>query len=190
VTLLTFIIRLMTIKSKYFFFNNFYNDLMKLISDILSKYHKVSKDMYQPKKRMSAPGLKCEKINIWPDNCMLFWKEHANQKKCLECDQSRFIEVVMQDMENVMIEVAKKQLHYFPITPLLKRGFISKRIAGHLRWHKEGIRENNRVMGHPSNGEAWKVLDKFDADFGSDARNVRFGLPTYDFDPFNTDSAP
>jgi hypothetical protein len=64
---------------------------------------------------------------------MLFWKEHANQKKCLECDQSRFIEVVMQDMENVMIEVAKKQLHYFPITPLLKRGFISKRIAGHLR---------------------------------------------------------
>jgi hypothetical protein len=35
VTLLTFINRLMAIKSKYFFSNNCYNDLMKLINDIL-----------------------------------------------------------------------------------------------------------------------------------------------------------
>jgi hypothetical protein len=46
VTLLAFITRMMAIKSKYFFSNNFYNDLMKLISDILSKPHKVPKDMY------------------------------------------------------------------------------------------------------------------------------------------------
>jgi hypothetical protein len=37
----------MAIKSKYFFSNNCYNDLMKLISDILLKPHKVSKYMYQ-----------------------------------------------------------------------------------------------------------------------------------------------
>jgi hypothetical protein len=42
---------------------------------------------------------------------------------------------------------------------------------------------------HPSDGEAWKVLDRFDADFVSDARNVHFGLMTYDFDPFSTNSA-
>jgi hypothetical protein len=35
-----------------------------------------------------------------------------------------------------------------------------------------------------------KVLDRFDTDFASDARNVRFGLATDDFDPFNTNSAP
>jgi hypothetical protein len=39
---------------------------------------------------------------------------------------------------------------------------------------------------HPSDGEAWKVLDKFDADFASDARNVRFRLVTDSFDPFST----
>jgi hypothetical protein len=27
-----------------------------------------------------------------------------------------------------------------------------------MRWHKEGIRDNDGVMGHPSDGEAWKVL--------------------------------
>jgi hypothetical protein len=46
VTLLAFITRLMAIKFKYFFSNNCYNDLVKLISDILLKSHKVPKDMY------------------------------------------------------------------------------------------------------------------------------------------------
>jgi hypothetical protein len=45
-------------------------------------------------------------------------------------------------------------------------------------------------MGHPSDGEAWMVLDRFDADFASDARNVHFGLVVDRFDPFNTNSAP
>jgi hypothetical protein len=46
------------------------------------------------------------------------------------------------------------------------------------------------VMGHPSNGEAWKVLNRFDADFASDARNVFFGLVIDTFDPFSTNSTP
>jgi hypothetical protein len=87
VNLLTFITRLMAIKSKYFFSNNYYNDLVKLTSDILLKPHKVPKDIYQSKKMMSTLNLKYEKIDVCPDNCMLFWKEHANEKKCLECGQ-------------------------------------------------------------------------------------------------------
>jgi hypothetical protein len=79
VTLFPFITRMMAIKSKYFFSNNCF----------LSKPHKLPKDMYQSRKMMSALGLKYEKIGICIDNCMLFWKEHANKKKCLECGQSR-----------------------------------------------------------------------------------------------------
>jgi hypothetical protein len=132
-----------TIKSKYFFSNNCYNDLLKLISDILLKPHKVPKDMYHSKKMMSALDLKYEKIDVCPDNCMLFWKEHANEKKFSECGQSRFIKIVTQDSEKVMMEVAQKQLPYFPITPRLKRLFISRRTMRHMRWHKEGICEND-----------------------------------------------
>jgi hypothetical protein len=54
---------------------------------------------------MSALCLKCEKIDICPDNYMLFWKEHANEMKCLECGQSRFIKVVTKDGEKVTTEV-------------------------------------------------------------------------------------
>jgi hypothetical protein len=59
----------------------------------------------------------------------------------------------------------------------------------HMRWHKEGMCENDEVMRHPLDGEAKKVLDRFDADFVSDARNIHFGLATVDFDPFSTNSA-
>jgi hypothetical protein len=62
----------MAIKYKYFFSNNFYNGLMKLISNILSKPHKVPKEMYQFKKLLSSLGMKYEKINVCPDNYMLF----------------------------------------------------------------------------------------------------------------------
>jgi hypothetical protein len=119
-TLIAFITWLMVIKSKYFFSNNCYNDLIKLISDILSKPHKVPKDMYQSKKIMFALNLKYEKIDTYPDNYMLFWKEHTNEKKCLGCGQSRFIKVVTHDGEKVMMKVAQKQLCYFPITHRLK----------------------------------------------------------------------
>jgi hypothetical protein len=57
---------------------------------------------------MSALIFKYEKINVCPDNCMLFWKEHASEKKCLGCGQSRFIKVVTQDDKKVMTEVTHK----------------------------------------------------------------------------------
>jgi hypothetical protein len=64
VTLIAFITRLVAIKSKYFFSNNCYNDLLKLINSILLKPHKLLKDTYQSKKMMSALGLKYEKIDV------------------------------------------------------------------------------------------------------------------------------
>jgi hypothetical protein len=34
------------------------------------------------------------------------------------------------------------------------------------------------------------VLDRFDADFASDAKNIHFRLVTDDFDPFSKNSTP
>jgi hypothetical protein len=60
-----------------------------------------------------------------------------------------------------------------PLTPWLKRLFILKKTAIHMRRHKEGEHDNNNVMVHPSDGDAWKALDNFDPDFARDVRNVR-----------------
>jgi hypothetical protein len=84
-----------------------------------------------------------------------------------------------------MTKTAHKQLHYVPLTPRMKWLFISKKTARHMRWHKEGVRENDQVMVHLSDSKAWKVLDDFDADFTRDAWNVRIELATDGFSPYN-----
>jgi hypothetical protein len=56
--------------------------------------------------------------------------------------------------------------------------FLSKRTVIHMRWHKDGERENKEVMLHPLDLDAWKALDNFDLKFARDARNVRIGLTT------------
>jgi hypothetical protein len=83
------------------------------------------------------------------------------------------------------MEIAHKQLRYMPLIPQLKRLFISKNTARHKRWHKEGVRENPDVMAHPADTDAWKALDAFDSSFADEVRNVRFGLATDGFSPFN-----
>jgi hypothetical protein len=54
-----------------------------------------------------------------------------------------------------------------------------------MRWHKEGVRDNDDLIVYPSYGDAWKALDTFDPDFVADPRNVRIGLATNGFTPFD-----
>jgi hypothetical protein len=138
---------------------------------------------------LSALGMEYKKIDVCKDNCMIFYKEHKNEKKCLKCGKPRFIEVINEDGEMVMMKTTHKQLCYMLLTPRMKWLFISKKIARHMRWHKEDVRENDQVMVHPSDSESWKALDDFDPDFIRDARNVRIGLVTVGFTPYNTSAS-
>jgi hypothetical protein len=47
VSILTFVTRLMAMKSKFTFSNNCYKELLNLISDVLPNNHKIPKDMYE-----------------------------------------------------------------------------------------------------------------------------------------------
>jgi hypothetical protein len=127
-----------------------------------------------------------DKIDACKDNYTLFYKEHKNDTKCLKCGKSRFIEVINEDGEKVTTKVAHKQLRYMPLMPWMKQMFLSKKTPRPIWWHKEGVLENDQVMVHPSDSEAWKALDDFDADFTRDARNVRVRLATDRLLPYNT----
>ena len=72
VTLLAFVTRLMAIKSKFFFSNNCYNELLKLFGDVLPEPNKLPKDMYHSKKLIKGLSMDYQKIDICPNNCMLF----------------------------------------------------------------------------------------------------------------------
>jgi hypothetical protein len=72
----------------------------------------MTKDMHQLKKLLSALGMEYEKIDVCKDNCVLFYKEHKNETKCLKYGKLRFVEVVNVDGEKVMTKVAHKQFRY------------------------------------------------------------------------------
>jgi hypothetical protein len=82
-------------------------------------------------------------------------------------------------------KVAHKQLWYMPLTPRVKHLFISRKIAMHMRWHKDHTERQHGLMVHPLDGDAWKALDNFDSEFAIDARNICISLATDGFTSFN-----
>ncbi|XP_060182429.1 uncharacterized protein LOC132612107 [Lycium barbarum] len=53
-----------------------------------------------------------------------------------------------------------------------------------MRWHHEHTQEDG-VMRHPSNSEAWKNFNETHSFFAAEPRNVRLGLCTDGFQPFS-----
>jgi hypothetical protein len=133
-----------------------------------------------------------EKIDVCERNCMLFWKEHKDDTKCMHCGRSRYVKVVNEDGASVTTKVVVKQLRYMPITLRLKRLYLSKEIAKQMRWHKEGKHdsEDPDILSHPADSEAWEALDRFDPDFVRDPRSVHIGLSTDGFQPYSEASSP
>jgi hypothetical protein len=126
VTVLQVVTRLMAMKSKYSFSNQCYNDIVKLIIDLIPMKHNMTKDLYQSKKIVSGLGMNYAKIDVCEKNCMLFWKEHKDDTECMHFGRSRYVKVRNEDGVSVTTKVATKQLRYIPITPRLKWLFMSE----------------------------------------------------------------
>jgi hypothetical protein len=101
VTLLTFVTRLIAIKSMFLFSNNCYNEFLKLIGDVLWNPNKMPKDLYHSKKLVKGLGMNYEKIDVCQNSCMLFWKEHKEENKCLKCGKPRYVAAINDDGETV-----------------------------------------------------------------------------------------
>jgi hypothetical protein len=71
-TVLQAVTHLMGMKSKYNFSNQCYNDIVKLIIDLIPAKHNMPKDLYQSKKIVASLGMNFEKIDVCERNCMLF----------------------------------------------------------------------------------------------------------------------
>jgi hypothetical protein len=93
-TVLQAVMCLMGMKSKYNFSNQCYNDIVKLIIDLIPVKHNMPKDLYQSKKIVAGLGINYEKTDVCERNCMLFWKEHKDNTECMHCGRSRYVKVV------------------------------------------------------------------------------------------------
>nr|XP_027101673.1 uncharacterized protein LOC113722592 [Coffea arabica] len=71
---------------------------------------------------------------------------------------------------------------------LLQRLFMSSKIASQMRWHEEK-RTKDGCMRHPADSPAWQTFDHLHPEFAKDCRNVRLGLASDGFNPFNNMSS-
>jgi hypothetical protein len=108
VTVLQVVTRLMTMKSKYNFSNQCYNDMVKLIIDLILTKHNMLKDLYQSKKIVVGLGMEYEKIDVCKKNYMLFWKKHMDATECIHCCRSRYVNMRNEDGDSITTKVAIK----------------------------------------------------------------------------------
>jgi hypothetical protein len=118
VTMLQAVTHLMGFISKYNFSNQSYNNIVKLIIDLIPAKHNMSKELYQSKKIVSGLEMKCEKIDAYKKNCILFWKEHKDDIECQRYGRSRYMMVINEDGTSVTTKVVVKQL----VTYLSRQG--------------------------------------------------------------------
>jgi hypothetical protein len=104
--------------------------------------------------------------------------------------RSRYVKVINEDVVSITTKVVVKQLRYIAITPRLKRLFLFEEMAQQIRWHMEGIRDNEDadIMSHLADTEAWHTLDRFDSEFARDPMSVHLSLSTDGFQSYNSDS--
>jgi hypothetical protein len=74
VSVLAFITRITSIKSKFKCSNKCYMELLSLFNNVLPSNHRMPKDMYQSKKLLSTLSMEYEMIDVCKDNCMIFLK--------------------------------------------------------------------------------------------------------------------
>jgi len=185
---LSIVARLMTIKTQYNLFEAGYNEIMNLLHEVIGDEaaKDVPKNFYRSKKFVHSLGMPYVKIDACPNGCMIYYKTNKDKESCSICGESRYEEPTRGKKSR---KVPKKVLRYLPITQRLQRLYMSQNTAKHMGYHAQP-HNNDNVMAHPSDGEAWMEFNKLYPNFAKEVRNVRLGLVTDGFTPFSAHAAP
>ncbi|XP_042948658.1 uncharacterized protein LOC122281329 [Carya illinoinensis] len=130
-------------------------------------------------------GFSYTKIHACPNDCILYWRENANKQECPKCKSSRWI-----FSNNKQRQIPQKVLRHFPLKPRLQRLFMSRKTAANMRWHRDQRVNEEGIQRHPADSEVWKAFDQQHTWFAEDPRNVRLGLASDGFNPFNNLAKP
>ena len=128
-SVLSFVIKMLHVKVYNKWSNKSFDMVMQVFKDILPECDPtVPWTLYDVKKFLRDLGLGYETIHSCKNDCALFWKESANLEKCPTCDACRY-----NLNDDGGKKIPHKILRYFPLTPRLKRLYMSKKIAADMR---------------------------------------------------------
>ncbi|XP_034202728.1 uncharacterized protein LOC117617460 [Prunus dulcis] len=179
---LSFVVNLMHIKGIGTMSNKAFGMLLTLLKNAFPFCEKLPTTTNGAKKVISDLGLHYDKIDACNNDCIIYYKEHANATQCPTCKLSRW-KGQGKGSKKKGKRVPWKVLRYFPLTPRLQRLFMSSKTVVDMRWHfKDRVKDG--VLRHPADSEAWKSFNQIHESFGMEPRNVRLGLAKDGFNPF------
>nr|XP_043619644.1 uncharacterized protein LOC122591440 [Erigeron canadensis] len=136
-------------------------------------------------------GLKIERINACPNDCILYRNEYADLHQCVRCGTSRYkgkTNGMVEDRVVIKDGIPAKILWYLPIIPRLKRLFANAKDAKLLRWHAKERKIDGKIR-HVADSPQWRNIDSTFEKSGEEIRNIRFGLSSDGINPFGNMSS-
>ncbi|GJX47730.1 putative reverse transcriptase domain-containing protein [Tanacetum coccineum] len=172
-TKLSAIVKLLNLKGKYGASDKFFTELLGLLKKMLPAGNEMVEKTYQAKKLMRMMGSGYKKIHVCSNNCILYWKDNKELTVCPTCGISRW--KVDNKTHKVYENIPAKVMWYFPIIPRLQRLFKLESISEDLRWHATR-RITDGVLCHPTDSQAWRIIDEKFPEIAKDPRNLRLGI--------------
>ncbi|XP_027156247.1 uncharacterized protein LOC113757030 [Coffea eugenioides] len=159
---LSFIIRLLHLKCLGKMSNKIFNMLVELLREAFPEaMTNLPSSYYEAEKLMNTLGLGYEKIDACPNDCSLYWGSAEKRTSCETCNELRWVASENDPTGE-------------------KRKIPQKHEEKHT---KDGC------MRHPADSPAWQTFDHLHPEFAKDCRNVRLGLASDGFNPFNNMSS-
>lgn len=135
-TLLAFVIEMLQVKVESGWSNHSFNKFLLKMRKFYPEGNVIPESINECKNLLRDLGLGYEVIHACPNDCVLFWKENAHLEKCPnpKCQSSRY---KVNDSKGR--KIPQKILRYFPLTPRLKRLYMTSEIAKDMRWHSDNV---------------------------------------------------
>ncbi|XXG46823.1 hypothetical protein AAC387_Pa02g1567 [Persea americana] len=125
-TKLAFIVRLYHIKCLNGWSDKSFTMLFDLLKEAFPKGETLPKHFHETKKIIGELGLGYNKIDACPNDCMLYWKQTANESVCSICGTSRWKTYDDGASPSCSKErkILAKIVRHFPLKPRLQRLFM------------------------------------------------------------------
>lgn len=176
------IMGLYRIKVKSGMSENYFDQLLKMVHDMLPEDNVLPTSTDAMKKFLRVFGFGYENIHACKNDCILYRKQYDGLTSCPRCSASRW--EIDKHTKEEKTGIPAKVLRYFPIKERFRRMYRSRRMADDLRWHFSNASEDG-PMRHPVDSPTWAQVNDRWPEFASDPRNLRLGLSTDGMDPFS-----
>lgn len=112
--------------------NESFDMLLELLKDALPDDETLPNFHYEARKVMWDMGLGYVIIHVCMNDCILFWKGHESDEQYPICGQCRY----KYEQHRCKKKIPEKVLRYFPLTPRLRRLYMSRKMTANMRRYK------------------------------------------------------